>query len=193
MQGLPAGTMLSVRAGSEQVTPLLSNGVSIAAVNSPTLCVVSGTTQAIEEFEAKLTKLEIVSRRLVTSHAFHSSMMGPNRQRVREEAGRVAMSAPQIPYVSTLTGDWIRLEDAISPGYWARHLREAVQFAPAIGRLLQTDQVLLEVGPGRVLTTLARQNLTPGTKRAVLSSLADTETAQDDSSSLLQALGALWP
>jgi amino acid adenylation domain-containing protein len=193
MQSLPAGTMLSVRASAEQIFPLLSEGVSIAANNAPTLCVVSGATAAIEEFEAKLTKLEIVSRRLVTSHAFHSPMMDPITAEFRETAAKVKMSAPQIPYVSTLTGNWIQPEDATSPDYWARHLRDAVQFAPAITQLLESEgQIFLEVGPGGVLAMLARQNLTPGAKITVLSSLSQSDSSQDDAHSMLQAMGELW-
>ncbi|WP_263372825.1 non-ribosomal peptide synthetase/type I polyketide synthase [Granulicella aggregans] len=193
MQGLPSGTMLSVRASAEQISPLLSEGVSIAANNAPTLCVISGATPPIEEFEAKLTKLEIVSRRLVTSHAFHSPMMDPITAEFREAAAKVKMSPPQIPYVSTLTGDWIRPDDATSADYWARHLREPVQFAPAIARLLQSgDRMLLEVGPSGVLVMLARQNLALGAKIAMLSSLSNSDSGQDDTHSMLHALGEAW-
>ena len=194
MQGLPSGTMLSVRTTADQITSLLNEGVSIAAINAPSLCVVSGATSAIEDFEAKLTKLEIVSRRLVTSHAFHSPMMDPITAEFRAAAAKVKMSAPQIPYVSTLTGDWIRAEDATSADYWTRHLREPVQFAPAITRLLQSeDRMLLEVGPGGVLVMLARQNLMPGQRKiAMVSSLSNSDSGQDDTHSMLQALGEVW-
>jgi len=193
MQGLAPGTMLSVRASEEQIAPLLGGELSVAAVNSPSLCVVSGPTEAIEELEAKLTSMEIVHRRLVTSHAFHSPMMAPIMAEFREEAAKITMSAPQIPYVSTLTGNWVEPGEATSAEFWTRHLREAVQFSAGITKLLQPeDQMLLEVGPGRVLVTLARQNLAPGTKRAMLSSLSDSEGGQNDTQSMLQALGAVW-
>jgi amino acid adenylation domain-containing protein len=193
MQALPPGTMLSVRAGAEQVAALLGDGLSVAAVNSPALCVVSGPTEAIAELEAKLTAMDIVHRRLVTSHAFHSSMMAPIMDEFRDQAEKIKMSAPQIPYVSTLTGEWIKAEEATNAEFWTRHLREAVQFSAGIAKLLESeDRMLLEVGPGRVLVTLARQNLAPGAKRTMLPSLSDSENGQGDSESLLQALGAIW-
>jgi amino acid adenylation domain-containing protein len=197
MQSLPAGTLLSVRATEEQIAPLLNPELSIAAQNAPALCVVSGTTPAIAAFEEKLTQLEIVHRRLVTSHAFHSPMMDPIMGEFRAEAAKVRMSAPAIPYISCVTGDWIAAEEAASPDYWARHLRQAVRFSSGVQRLLELEHtVLLEVGPGRVLVTLARQNLAKGAGRMVLSSLSNStggeEAGTADADSLMQALGALW-
>ena len=185
--------MLSVRGTEAQIAPLLNPDLSIAAQNAPSLCVVSGTTPAIEALEEKLTQQQIVHRRLFTSHAFHSQMMEPITGAFREEAARIKMSAPRIPYISSVTGDWITPEDATSPDYWTRHLRQAVQFSSGIARIQQREElVLLEVGPGRVLVTLARQNLPRGANRIVLSSLADTSSEQGDADAMLQALGSLW-
>jgi amino acid adenylation domain-containing protein len=193
MQSLPAGTMLSVRATEEQIRPFLNADLSIAAHNAPALCVVSGATPAIEALEAQLAQQNIVHRRLFTSHAFHSPMMDPIVPEFRDEAAKITMSAPKIPYISSVTGDWIKAEDAVSPDYWARHLREAVQFSKGIAVLLEPEsRVFLEVGPGRVLTTLARQNLASGAKRTVLSSLSDNTSDRGDTVAMLQALGALW-
>jgi amino acid adenylation domain-containing protein len=195
MQSLPAGTMLSVRATEAQIAPFLGVDVSIAAQNAPSLCVVSGTTPAIADLEEKLTAQNIVHRRLVTSHAFHSPMMDPIMAAFRDEAAKVHMSAPAIPYISSVTGGWITPEDATSPDYWTRHLRQAVRFSTGIQHLLAPESnVFLEVGPGRVLVTLARQNLAKGLSRIVVSSLSDTAGGQDaaDANSVLEALGALW-
>jgi amino acid adenylation domain-containing protein len=193
MQSLPAGRMLSVRATEELIAPFLNSELSIAAQNAPSLCVVSGTTPAIAVLEEKLTQQNIVHRRLMTSHAFHSPMMEPIMAEFLEEAAKVRMSAPTIPYVSSVTGDWITPEDAMSPDYWTRHLRQAVRFTTGIQRLLERDDtVLLEVGPGRVLVTLARQNLGKGTSKIVLSSLSEQGDASNDATHVFQTLGALW-
>ena len=193
MQSLPAGTMLSVRASEEQVTPFLAPDVSIAAQNAPSLCVVSGTTSAITQLEEKLTQQNIVHRRLVTSHAFHSPMMDPIMGRFRAEAAKVKLSAPTIPYVSSVTGDWITPEEATNPDYWTRHLRQAVRFSTGIQRVLEQDAtVLLEVGPGRVLVTLAKQNLARGASKIIASSLTDQMDGRGDLDAVMQGLGALW-
>jgi amino acid adenylation domain-containing protein len=201
MQSLPAGTMLSVRATQEQLAPLIDPNedreLSIAAHNAPSLMVLSGTTRAIAALEEKLTAQGIVHRRLVTSHAFHSPMMDPIMTEFRTEAAKIKMSAPTIPIVSCVTGGWLTPEEATSANYWTRHLRQPVRFALAIERLLaREDTVLLEVGPGRVLVTLARQNLARNARKTVLSSLFDTSvgavTSTADTEAMLEALGGLW-
>ncbi len=193
MQSLPAGTMLSVRATEEEITPLLGSDLSIAAQNAPSLCVVSGTTPAITVLEEKLTQQSIVHRRLVTSHAFHSPMMDPIMAEFRAEAAKIRMTAPTIPYVSSVTGDWITAEEATSADYWTQHLRQTVRFSTGIQRLLNREEtMLLEAGPGRVLVTLARQNLVKGTSKTVLSSLSEPAGVQDDATLVLQTLGSLW-
>jgi amino acid adenylation domain-containing protein len=197
MQSLPEGTMLSVRATEDQITALLNPDLGIAAHNAPSLLVVSGTTPAIVALEERLAAQNIVHRRLVTSHAFHSPMMDPILAEFRAAVAKISMAAPKVPFVSTLTGDWITPEDATSPDYWARHLRQPVRFAAAIDKLLaREDTVLLEVGPGRVLITLTRQNLARNARRIVLPSISDTLVGQvtsgADSNVLLDSLGALW-
>ena len=77
MQALPAGSMLAVRLGAGEVERLLPDGASIAAVNSPVLCAVSGPTNLIQEFQQELESKGIAARFLHTSHAFHSAMMDP--------------------------------------------------------------------------------------------------------------------
>jgi amino acid adenylation domain-containing protein len=197
MQSLPAGTMLSVRATEEQITPFLNPDLSLAAQNAPSLCVISGTTPAVTALEEKLTTQNIVHRRLVTSHAFHSPMMDPIMAEFRAEAAKLRMSAPAIPYISSVTGDWIAAADATSPDYWTRHLRQAVRFSAGIQRVMEEEGlVLLEVGPGRVLVTLARQNLAKGASRIVLSSLSNSlsgePSEQTEAHAVMQALGEIW-
>jgi amino acid adenylation domain-containing protein len=193
MQDLPTGSMLSVRMSEADVLPLLGEDLSLAAVNAPMLCVVSGPDSAIEALEAELTKREIVHRRLRTSHAFHSSMMDPIMEAFREEVGKVRLNAPQIPYISCVTGEWITEDEARSLDYWARHLRQAVRFASGVAHLHQRENLLLlEVGPGAVLSTLARQNAVPGAGKVIVASLPYGESDSSDSIATQQALGALW-
>ena len=69
------------------------------------------------------------------------------------------MHPPQVPFVSGLTGTWITDEQATSPDYWVQQVRRAVRFSSGIAELLQDPaNILLEVGPGQTLSTLARQH-----------------------------------
>ena len=193
MQGVPAGGMLSVRMADAEVRKRLPASLSLAAVNSPSLCVVAGPFDALEQFEQELGREGIVCRRLVTSHAFHSAMMDAVIEPLEEVISRVRLNTPHTPYVSGVTGKWITDDEATSPKYWARHAREPVQFSAAVGELRSDPQaVLLEVGPGNVLATLARQQGGSAAGQVIVSSLSDGFSGEGDGLGLMNALGTLW-
>jgi glutamate-1-semialdehyde aminotransferase/acyl carrier protein len=190
MWDLPRGSMLSVRLSAAELEPQLSGDLAIAAINSPTLCVVSGSSVEIESLRSELETREIACRLLHTSHAFHSSMMDPIVATFGDIVSQVKLSAPQIPFVSTVTGDWITDNQAIDPVYWATHLRMTVQFAPGIQTIWQRpDWVLLEVGPRTTTATLARQQA-KADQQVAISTLSDTPG--NEWTALLQAAGQLW-
>ena len=191
MQELPGGAMLAVRLPEAEVLPLLPPTLAIAAINGPALCVVSGPYEAMDAFEALLKSRNMVSRRLHTSHAFHSSMVDKMIEPLRGHLRPLRFSSPTIPYVSCVSGDWIRGDEATSPDYWARHAREPVRFADGIARLAQSSTVLLEVGPGAALSTLAAQT-TRGSGIPVITSMQDAERERSDRECILDALGRLW-
>jgi len=190
MQALPVGAMLAVQLGEEELRPLLQDELSLAAVNGPGSCVVSGTVETISAFEATLSEQGIPHTRLHTSHAFHSSMMEPILDEFTSLVRRCRLDAPSVPYISNLTGEWITESQATDARYWSRHLRETVWFNDGIKTILEEpERVLLEVGPGRALTTLVRSQ----SRQAVaISSLPHPRDKQPDLESLLKALGRLW-
>ncbi len=185
MQSAPAGVMTAVPLPESEVVALL-DGVDLAAVNGPRECVVSGPADAITAFEARLAGRGIVSKRLRTSHAFHSRLMDGAAAAFEEEAARVRLSPPRIPFVSDVTGDWITDEEATSPAYWARQIRATVRFDDCLTAVRDTGAVLLEVGPGQVLTRLARAS--GGDAVACLPVVSGT----DGPAELLSAVGELW-
>jgi amino acid adenylation domain-containing protein len=192
MQQMERGAMLSVRLGKERISALLDDRLSIAAWNSPSLCVVSGPTEAIEELEKRLEDESIGCKRLRTSHAFHSAMMEPMLEAFEAEVRSVALRAPSIRYVSGVTGTWITPEEATDPGYWRNHCRMPVLFSNAAALLLDLPgAVLLEVGPGQTLTTLAHQQR--GKRTApIVASMPERAAEAVASGSMLEALGKLW-
>ena len=193
MQDLPRGVMLSVRAPEDRLRELLTPGVAIAAVNSPALCVASGPEAAIEKLEQDLNAAGIVSKRLRTSHAFHSAMVDPILESLTAQIRTIQLNPPQMPYVSTLTGDWITAAEATSPEYWARHCRETVRFSDAVRRL-QQDQpwCVLEAGPGQALSTLVRQHGNSPNEMQPVASMPDASASQPEIGALLTAAGRLW-
>ncbi|MDX1694790.1 MAG: amino acid adenylation domain-containing protein, partial [Ketobacteraceae bacterium] len=104
MQSVSAGSMLMVRLTEEQLTPYLDGIVTLAAVNAPGYCVISGAQAAVETTANTLKDTGISCKPLVTSHAFHSAMMEPIMDAFREAVAQTVRHAPQINLYSTRTG-----------------------------------------------------------------------------------------
>lgn len=193
MQELPGGSMLAVPLPEPELQPFMEGKLDLAATNEASLCVVSGPAATIEQLQARLSEQGLDSRRLHTSHAFHSRMMDPILEAFASRVARVTLKDPRIPYISNVTGDWIRASEATDPDYWARHLRKPVRFAEGLRLLLkEQDQILLEVGPGQSLSTFARRHPDKTTGHLILSSLRHPQDLHADTEFLLSALARLW-
>ena len=190
MQQLPQGAMLSVPLSETEIQPWLNSQVSLASQNAPGLCVVSGTDSAIQELQNRLLEQGIESRCLKTSHAFHSAMMEPVLAPFAAQVQRIPLNPPQIPVISNLTGSWLSAAEAINPTYWVNHLRQPVRFASGIATLLQeSERIFLEVGPGRTLSTLVKQQ---AKQEWGLTSLRHPQDSVSDEAGILTTLGRLW-
>lgn len=193
MQSLPPGAMLAVRLPVAEVEARLGKKLSIAAINSPTLTVVSGPREEMQIFQDELAATQITYRRLATSHAFHSQMLDSILSPFGELLRRVKFSPPQIPWVSCLTGNWITAAQATDPDYWVQQLRQPVRFAEGLLTLTQERNfTLLEVGPGRTLSTLARQQIGKAGEPPILASLSAEQEARSEREAMLSTLGRLW-
>ncbi|MFD2169308.1 type I polyketide synthase [Tumebacillus lipolyticus] len=194
MQDLPAGSMLAVIAAEAAIRELLPSDLSLAAVNGPNSCVVSGSKEAVAKFEQLLEGHQISSRQLETSHAFHSAMMDEILERFFERVSAVTLGAPELPYLSNVSGGWITAELACDPNYWVTHLREAVRFADGVKELLQSESRLyLEVGPGHALGKMVKQVATAlQTKAETIVTLPPRSEELHDRATWLRALGQLW-
>ena len=189
---LPGGSMLSVRLAADRLAAILPAGLSVAARNGPAAAVVAGPDEDVATFARTLDAQDVPNRVLATSHAFHSAMMDPAVDAFRQVLANVPLHRPQKPVVSTVSGTWLTDAQATDPAYWAAHLRQTVQFAAALDTLLIEHQpILLEVGPGHVLSALAQQQLA-GRPAAVLASLKKGPGPHPEYRALLGALGQLW-
>jgi FkbH-like protein len=193
MQRLPRGSMLAVRIGEAELRRRLPAELSIAAINGPQLCVLSGPTPTIERFQRELETEEIVCRELHTSHAFHSAMMDPVVAPFAEQLHQIRLQPPSIPIISSVTGQLLSAELAVDPWYWARHLRETVLFTDVLAcAATLSDHVLLEVGPGQTLSTLARQHPQRDAEQGVVSTLPHAKQSISPRKHLLLSVGRLW-
>src|SRR5437660_2754823 len=157
---LDHGTMLSVLLPEAELQPFMSEQLSLAAINTPLQCVVSGAAAPIEELERALQAHNITYRRLPITAAGHSSLLEPVMGQVADVLRQIQLQPPSIPFVSNLTGTWITPEEATDYTYWARHLRHTVRFSACIQAILrEPGRVLVEVGPGQTLNQLVKNIL----------------------------------
>lgn len=194
MQSLPGGSMLAVRLREPEIRSLIDDHeLCLAAINSPSLCTVSGSETAIEGLKQRLSGMGVEYRPLHTSHAFHSSMMDPILDAFGEKVRSTKRNPPQIPFLSNVSGTWITPEQAMMPEYWMKHLRHTVRFSDGVQELLkESNRVFLEVGPGNTLSTLVRQHLNGTGSRVVLGSLRHPHEQEPDDAFILNSLGRLW-
>ncbi len=195
VDALPPGAMLAVSLAEDELRALLPPELDVAAVNTPQGCVVAGAEAAVEAFESRLASAGTVSRRLPTRHAFHSRHVAPAAARLEALVAGFELRAPEVPFVSNVTGSWITPEEAVSPAYWARHLCATVRFSDGLAALgEEPGAVLLEVGPGQGLGAWALQHPAAAApeSRAVLFSLRHPQNRVPDERFLLETLGRLW-
>ncbi len=135
-----------------------SRGLDVAAVNGPGVTVVAGPAGAVAGLTADLGQAGLPARPLETTHAFHSRMLAPLAGQLTSWiAANIALSPPQRPYLSNVTGGPADAALVCDPAYWARHMCEPVQFAAAAAALLADDQLaVVEIGPGQSLGALLR-------------------------------------
>jgi acyl transferase domain-containing protein/thioesterase domain-containing protein len=188
------GAMLSIPIAPSEIEPLLNElGLDLAIVNGPELCVASGTKEAIDALEKRLLAMEIEPRRIKISVAGHSRLLDPILKEFGDCVRSIPLSVPSIPFVSNRTGKWITNEQATDPEYWVQHLRHTIRFAEGVETLLETPgRVFLEVGPGRILSSLVRQHPDMKQGQASFSSLRHPDEKASDVAYFIAVFGRLW-
>ncbi|MFI7450211.1 SDR family NAD(P)-dependent oxidoreductase [Nonomuraea sp. NPDC049714] len=183
------GAMLAVPLGEDEVRELLDRHpeLDLAAVNAPEACVVSGVASAIDGLADELRERHIKSTRLRVDAAMHSRAVDPALPGLGAALAGLTGGAPAVPVFSTVTGAAIGAELA-EGAHWTRQLRRPVRFSAALRAALADEALLVEVGPGTALSSLARSNALPGL-RSVLTTLVPDEP---ETAGVRQAVGTLW-
>jgi len=186
------GATVGVAAPAEDVQPLLDDELSLAAVNGPSACTVAGHLDAVDRFEAELTRRGVPFRRLRIPVAAHSHVLDPVLDAFESHLRQVTLRPPRIPYVSNVTGTWVTDAQATSVRHWIDHTRNTVRFADGITALWnRLHPVLVEIGPGDTLTKLATGRLTDEAPVTV-TTMRHAKAEASDGFVLAEALGRLW-
>ena len=184
MQSQDGGAMTAVAMSAEELRKFLMREVSVAAENGPQQSVISGRVKVIEEMEREFDLRGVSYKRLDTAYAFHSEMMEPMLEQYAEIVRRVELRAPEIPYLSNLSGEWVSGEQVKDPGYWLQQARQTVRFAKGLEELVKLEGVpLVELGPGEVLTRIVRNHWRDAEVIAGLGTVAESDG---------EVLGRLW-
>lgn len=193
LETLPAGGMLSVSLSEQALLERLPDGLSIASINGATATVASGPVPLLRDLESALAADGIDFLRVHINVAGHSAMLDPILDEFRSFCRTIKLSEPTTKLISNLTGKWVADGVVTDPEYWVRHLRQPVRFADGISSLLadgaDRSRVLIEIGPGRSLVSLARS--APGSATGITTLRHPKEDA-DDVTFFLHALASAW-
>ncbi|HET8643093.1 MAG TPA: SDR family oxidoreductase [Pseudonocardiaceae bacterium] len=200
IDALPAGCMGAVPLPAAEVRERLDRagltGVDIAAVNGPELTVIAGDPDAFAGARTLFEDGSVPCRPLATTHAFHSRMLEPVRAELTGWiASNVTLNAPEIPYVSNVTGEPITAGQATDPGYWAEHMCGTVRFDSVLSTLLaREDLALLEIGPGQSLSAMARGHRAcpPDRWALMIPTLPAAGDPRPGGAVVAEAIGRLW-
>ncbi|MGH9761994.1 MAG: acyltransferase domain-containing protein, partial [Blastocatellia bacterium] len=193
MQLMPTGAMLAVQANEDEVEAWLGPGLWLAALNGAGQCVVSGTVDAIARLETGLETQGVEYKRLRVQHAFHSGLLDDMLEPYARALRNVKLRPPQLPYVSNVTGQWIRQDEPCDVTYWLRQLREPVRFGQGLHAFAnEPSLILLEVGPGDTLCSFARLQARQAAVLPVLGLSRSKAEAHADARCPYRALGEMW-
>ena len=189
MQACEPGAMAAVFLPEAVAAERLPKTLEIAAVNAPSITVVSGPAPDVAAFCATLEREGLGSQRLETSHAFHSRMMEPALPAFERVVAGLALSAPRIPVISNATGRPLTPAQACDPRYWADHIRHPVRFSPGVEHALALGEpAFVELGPGSTLGDLVRRHDADARVFAMFPAKSDADSATGADA----ALAGLW-
>ncbi|MCA9150643.1 MAG: SDR family NAD(P)-dependent oxidoreductase, partial [Planctomycetales bacterium] len=174
-----------------EVRELLGDELDLAAINGPSMCLVAGMNEAIDKLSAQLAEREVECRKLHVAGASHCRLLDPILAEFRAAISAIRLNAPQLPFISNVTGTWATAEDVTDPEYWVRHFRQPVRFADGLAEILKdNNRILLEVGPGQTLGSLSRQQ--PTKPAAVFASIPHPDDPTPDDRYLRESVGRVW-
>ncbi|XP_067280235.1 mycocerosic acid synthase-like polyketide synthase [Pseudorasbora parva] len=166
---VPGGKMLVVSnmAVSEvlKILPSYSGRVCLAAYNSPQSCTLSGDADDIDRLQQNLSNSprgkDLFLHILEVPAAYHSHKMDPILSKVEHSIGSLQAHHMETELFSTVTGVSVCSSDFITGEYWAKNIREPVEFEQAVKSAAKNKRsvVFVEIGPRRSLQRYISETL----------------------------------
>jgi len=194
-QNINNGSMLAILKSEKFVSSLLNDKLFLAAVNGVSLCLISGANEEVDNLQDKLAKQNIMCYRIPTLLAYHSNMMEPIVEPLLNKLKKVKLNKPKIRWISSVTGTWITDDEATDPNYYVKKIiLNPVRFIDSLSTIFKNPElILLEVGPGQILSPFAKQHPDwPHKEQIVLSTLKAPQYALSETKALFTTLGQLW-
>jgi acyl transferase domain-containing protein/thioesterase domain-containing protein/acyl carrier protein len=188
------GRMVVVPLTEEELSPMLERlELDLGVVNAEDLCVASGSADKIAQLEQELEAMGVEPQPIKIGVAGHSRLLDGCLDEFRAYLRSIVLSPPQIPWVSNETGTWITESDATDPEYWVRHLRGTVRFSDCVATLAaDPNRILVEVGPGRTLSTLAKLSPAFNAFHGSIPTLGHAGGDVDQDAAMLTFIGRMW-
>jgi len=197
IQGLKPGAMLSVPVERTALTALLAENSDLElflAIDNGPSCIVTGQPENVAAFEKRLQQKRILCLTVPVSRPLHSPLMRPIIEDFETKVKSLNRHGPQVPYISNVTGDWVKPGQAVNPHSWSAHLQQPVLFADGLKKIIakRPNALFVEVGPGRDLSALVGRYLQEGAREQVIHLVRHPQRQVSDHYFLLSQVGRLW-
>jgi acyl transferase domain-containing protein/acyl carrier protein len=178
------------RANAAALAARLGGGVVVAASNSPRAVLVAGAPAAVEAFVAAVEADGGFARRVKVDYASHCAHVDPLLAELRAALACVDPVESAVPFHSSVTGAPLDGRE-LRAAYWARNLREPVQFWETVrGLCAEGIDAFVEVSPHPVLVPALQEGVAE--LRVDAAALPSLRRGEDERAALLASLGALY-
>jgi acyl transferase domain-containing protein len=199
MQRMPVGAMLSVALPEAEMEQRIAQRreelgrVEISAVNGAEQIVIGGEIETTERWTKHLSAEGVWTRRLLTSHAYHTWLMDEASREFAAAVEKVEKHAPGLNVISCVSGNWLTAAEAQSGAYWGRQMRERVRFGAGVAEVLnESGRIVVEAGPGSGLSGLVRMQA-HGAAPVIVSLLGPNGRGEaNEREAVIRGLAKLW-
>ena len=155
-RGFAMGAIIGLDENTVQSEAATHPGVWVANFNSPAQFVIAGPAVGVDQVLCTATASGAKqAKRLPTSRAIHSPWMKEVAERLTDRLNRLTWRDPAVPFLSCDNGRVLRTHEEVRE-FFSVFLTRPVRWESSFRTLCATcSSQFLEVGPGRLLTTLA--------------------------------------